>query len=52
MADQDAVKSVAKALCERYNAGGRAEIADFYASDAIYMCPGEEKVTGKEGKNK
>ena len=49
MSDQASVKSVYKALCDGYNAGGRAELGEFYASDAIYMCPGVEKVTGREG---
>ncbi len=49
MSDQADVKSVYKALCDSYNAGGRAELANFYASDAIYMSPGEDKVTGREG---
>ncbi len=52
MADQAAGIAVQKALSDSYNAGGRAELANFYASDAIYMCPGEVKVTGREGKDK
>ncbi len=50
MGDSAEVKSVYEAICDRYNAGDRGELAGFYASDAIYLCPGEEKVTGREGK--
>ncbi len=50
MADQAAVKSVIEAFCKRYNAGDRAELGSFFASDAIFMAPGEDKATGREGK--
>ena len=49
MADLAAVQSVSKALCDCYNNGGRAELGDFYASDAKFMAHGLEKVVGRKG---
>ncbi len=49
MADLAAVQSVSKALCDCYNTGGRAELGDFYASDAKFMAHGLEKVVGRKG---